>query len=292
MKLYHYTATSLGESILSSDISKGHLMHSDGRMSQGVVWLTTDPRPGGHGLTLGNERLTQSQVRHLQRVQGGPLRNHLTLDKTQLRITVELDPAQRRNLVAFTDYAKEYESKEYAKWYGVSCLVDMKSTPDKEIKRLMRVAQTKERTWWLSFGPVSPAEYVGVEFNVKGRFEPYDFERHGREAMREVGFVFPCAETLAEVADIVKPAHALERAKAFVICEDATKPAKVAVRGGGTIRAFELASGELVAGADDAQMRELRDWSRRHRDELEACWSEAVEIYYCTYPDRRPATVH
>ena len=202
MKLYHYTSISLGEAILSSALSEGHLMHSNGDMSHHVVWLTTDPHPGGHGLTLGNEKLTESQQEHMKRVQRGSVSNNLTQDKTQVRFTVELEPAQLPTLMSFMSYCDTYENRLFAKWYGVSCLVDARTVSEKELKRLMRTAATKERTWWLSFGPVPASAFVKVEFKVKGKYETYDFERHGREAMRHLGFTYPAAAAQAEIQSI------------------------------------------------------------------------------------------
>lgn len=249
MKLYHFTSVTLGESILSSAITNGHLMHTDNSMSHGVVWLTTDPRPGGHGLLRGNEKLDASQRLHNERATGMQTRNDVTHDKSQLRITVELDPEADPRLMSFMSYCKTYESKEWAKFYGLSCLVDIRRTPAKELQRLMRTASTKETTWWLSFNPVPTEAFVSVDFNVKGKFEPYDFERHGRAAMRRDGFAFPSPAALAEVAEIVQPLHRFEQPKALVFCEDPDKPPKVAVRG----------------RLDDARLRDWHTGSRRRR---------------------------
>lgn len=287
MKLYHYTSVTLGEAILSDAIRHGHLMHSDGTMSQGVVWLTTDPRPHGHGLTLGTEKMDANAIAHQERVAGGPIRNSHTLDKTELRITVELAPNATPWLMPFMEYCKVNEPKGWAKSFGVSCLTNMRTASDKELKRLLRHATTKETTWWLSFNPVATEAFVSVDFNVKGKFEPYDFERHGRTSMHRYGFTFPSPAALAEVAEIIAPSHRFEQPKAFVFCEDPNKPPKVAVRGGSTVRAFEIGTRTLVVGADDDKSVALRAWIARHKDELQACWAEAVELFYNFYPDRR-----
>jgi hypothetical protein len=288
MKAFHYTAISLGEAILSSAISQGHLMHSDGAMTHNVVWLTTDPGPYGHGLTLGNERLSAAQIAHEERVVGGPLRNARTLDKTQLRIGVELDASSNPGLISFMDYCKANESKAFAKWYGLSCLVDMGSVSDKELKRLARAATTKETTWWLSFSPVSPEAFISVDFSVEGRFEPYDFEQHGRGALRRLGFAFPSMPTLVEVAELIPAAHRFETPKAFVFCEDPNKSPKVVFRGGAAMRAFEITSRNPFFGEPCDTTADLQAWILRHEEELMACWQEAVELYYEAYPDRRP----
>ena len=104
MKLYHYTATSMGEAILSSGITDGHLMHSDNSLTHNVVWLTTDPRPDGHGLTLGNEKLDSSAIAYQERLAGGPIRNTRTLNKTELRFGVELDPEVSPWLLSFMGF--------------------------------------------------------------------------------------------------------------------------------------------------------------------------------------------
>ena len=92
MKLFHYTSVALAESILSSSISPGHLMHSDGGMLKSVVWLTAEPRSWGHGLATGDETPSPLEIAHSERVRGEPLRNNRTADKTCIRIAVELDP--------------------------------------------------------------------------------------------------------------------------------------------------------------------------------------------------------
>lgn len=289
MKLYHYTASSLGEAILSDAISQGHLMHSDGTMSQGVAWLTTDPSADGHGLTLGTEKMDSSAIAHQERVAGARVRNNRTLDKTQLRLTVELDPDATPWLMSFLDYCKANEPKAWAKTFGPSCLTDLRTTSEKELKRLLRYATTKEATWWLSFRAVPTERIVAVDFNLGGQFVPYDFELHGREALRSLGFVFPGKAALDEVAELLPSAHAFERPKAFVICEDSTKPAKVAIRGGGTVRGFEVVGAQPVVGELDATGSALQTWVKRREAELMACWTEAAELYYDTYPERRPA---
>lgn len=287
MKLYHYTSTSLGEAILSDSISQGHLMHSDGTFSQGVVWLTTDPLPYAHGLTLGTEKMDASQIAHQERLAGAPLRNTRTQNKTELRFTVDLDPDATPWLMSFMEYCSVNESKTWAKSFGLSCLTNLKTASDKELKRLLRHATTKETTWWLSFRPVSTEKIVAVDFNAGSQFVPYDFELHGRSALRRYGFVFPGEACLQQVADLVPAAHPFERPKAFVFCEDPSKPAKVAIRGGGVVRAFEILGAKPFVGEIDAIGATLQQWVMRHKDELMNCWQEAAELYYEVYPDRR-----
>jgi hypothetical protein len=292
MKLYHYTSITLGEAILSSAIKDGHLMHSDGGMSRGVVWLTTDPRPAGHGLLLGGEQITASQVAFSERATGRPAPNCLaTHNKTQLRISVELDSESDPRLMSFMSYCKTHETKQWSKMMGLSCLIDVKRTPTKDLRRLMRTTSTKETTWWLSFSPVRPDCFVSVDVNVKCKFEPYDFERHGREQMRRDGFAFPSALAQAELGEIVEPSHQFEQTKAFVFCENPDKPPKVVVRGGSMVRAFEIGTRALVVGDVDQKTVPLQAWIARHEEELRACWCEAVKLFDEFHPNHRSEVV-
>ncbi|RYG93474.1 MAG: hypothetical protein EON58_18240 [Alphaproteobacteria bacterium] len=218
IKLFHYTATSMGEAILSSSISRGHLKHADGSIRQDLVWFTTDPEPDRHGLTLGTEKLSAQAIAWQERLAQAPLRNARTLNKTEMRLTVDFEESNPW-LMSFVEYAnRRNEPKQYLRAMGLSCIAD-ETTPRKEYERLRRTAITKENTWWLYFGAVQAGRISAVDFNVAGRFEAYDFETHGRSAMRRYGFVFPSATALQEVADLIPSIHPLERPKAFVFCE-------------------------------------------------------------------------
>lgn len=56
MKLYHYIATSMGETMLSEGLNKGHLLHGDDTIRQDLVSFTTASSFEHHGLTLGTDR--------------------------------------------------------------------------------------------------------------------------------------------------------------------------------------------------------------------------------------------
>lgn len=289
MILYHYTSVSLAEAILSSAISKGHLVQSDGGILQPVVWLTTEPRAWGHGLTTGSERLTSSEVAFSERVQGGPMRNYKTVDKTRMRLAVEIVPANSPRLMSFMDYARTYESKAFAKRLGISAQYKLDKLSPKDYHRLSRTAKTMESTWWLSFEPVPASALVTVDIFVAGRFSPYRFEAHGRDAMRELGFATPSAGALSELAQILMPSHPFEEAKAILICSDPSETPKVTIRGGGKTRAFEIVGAVPLGGSDDdSQIATLWTWIDSHRLELLHCWNEAIELYFVAYPKRRP----
>lgn len=285
MKLYHYTAASMGEAILTEGLTKGHLLHGDDSIRQDLVWFTTDPSHEHHGLTLGTEALTPRHVAYQQRLSPTPLRNARTLNKTQLRITVEIDDDSPW-LMSFVDYAKRRgESPRYIKAMGASCVLDS-NLPAKKYQQLLKSTPTKEATWWLYFGAVRPDAVKAVDFNVNGVFEPYSFEAHGRAALERYGFSAPSAAAQAQIPLIVQPAHPLEHPKALVFCEDPDKAPKVVIRGGGGVRAFEILSKAIFVGPADRQAAELQAWVATHQAELMSCWERAVELFYEAYPDR------
>ncbi len=274
----------MGEAILSSSISRGHLKHADGSLRQDVVWFTTDPEPDRHGLTLGTETLTARAIAWQERLARAPLRNARTLNKTQMRLTVELDESNPW-LMSFVDYAsRRKEPKQYVRAMGLSCIVN-ETTPRKEAERLKRTAITKEATWWLYFGAVPARCITAVDFNVGGRFEPYDFEAHGRAAMRQYGFVFPSPAALHEVEKLIPSSHPLERSKALVFCEESSAVPKVIFRGGGETRVFEILSLKPFVGELDERGVQLQHWIARHRTQLLDCWNDAIQLYFDAYPE-------
>ena len=287
MKLYHYTAVTLGETILSSDLSQGHLKHPDNFIQQQVVWLTTDKSPAHHGLLTGNEVLTTSQIAYQERVQGGPARNQRTLDKTQLRIGVELDPDTEPGLMSFNQWCTMQGEPSYAKRIGLSARVDLRKYTDAQRKKMMKIEPTKEQTWWLSFTPVQTNKFVSVDFNDNGVFVPYDFESHGRAALRRDGLAVPSRSTLDELAQLVPSTHQFETAKALMICAEPTMRQVVVIRGGGQMDAYDVSNGQHVMGNPDRAPYDVQDWIARHRAELMTCWEQAIELYYEAYPARR-----
>lgn len=288
MKLYHYTAVTLGETILSSDLSQGHLKHPDNTIQHQVVWLTTDEAPEHHGLLKGNETLTPAQIAYQERVQGGPARNLRTLNKTQLRIGVELDPDAEPGLMSFADWCSRQADPTYAKRIGLSARVDLRRYTEVQRKKMMKTETTKENTWWLSFTPVKPERFVNVDFNDKGTFVPYDFESHGRAALRRDGIAVVPRPLLDELAQLVPSTHRFETTKALMICGEPSMRPMVVVRGGGQMDAYDISNGQHVVASPGRAPYDVQDWLLRHRAELMTCWEQAIELFYEAYPERQP----
>lgn len=287
MKLYHFTSVAMGEAILASSISEGHLARGDGTMRHRVAWLTTDPYPGGHGLLTGKEVMDESNRAFMKKVQG-ELRNNFLQDKTKLRITVDVQPGP--TLVSFVDYCKQHEPKGFAKTMGLSTLFKLDKLTDKEFMRLYRTTKTKEGTWWLSFEPVARSNFTAVHYNAGGnKFVPYDFELHGRAEMVDVGLVAPSAAALAELRLIAPALVAHPHVQAVVFCEDEHANPTVEVRLAAGRARFDVTTRAWLDGdafpSDLVGM--LGQWIGRHEQDLHQQWLLAVDRFHHFYPDRR-----
>lgn len=263
-------------------------MTSAGGVHHKTVWLTTDPSAKGHGLLTGREVLTASQIAHMERIQGGSLSNRSTHNKSQIRIGIELDPSKTVGLHSFTKYCSKNESKDYAKIYGLSALYDLKKLSDAQLKRLVKKSLTKENTWWLSFAPISPDHFVSADFNVgNDKFIPYDFEKHGRNALEQYGFAVPRKETLDSLQGLFAvKRHRLEHPKALLICQNLSSTPSVVIRGNGKMQAFDLCNGQPIDGSNVlADVDGIDAWIATNSEELQGCWQMAIDRYKVFYPD-------
>lgn len=287
MRLYHYTSLPLIESILLADLSKGHMNTLEGIISP-VVWLTTDSRAEGHGMPNGSETLTDRHLDHLEKLQGERPKNRRTHDKMKVRLTFDIPEDEMLQLQRFTEYCDRIpDGKWFAKWTGLSCYIDVALADDKSIKRMMRTQVTKEKTWWISFMPVSARFITAIELRGRdGLYHTYDFEKFVRPAMAEQGFFYPPPEALRELLTIVKHVHPLGDLKPLVICAGPQATPTVAIRGGGTDLWYEIESGRSLTDTV-AYEPHLSAWIARFRTELMRAWDHARESYFAYYPEQR-----
>lgn len=223
---------------------------------------------------------------YLTRVDGAAPKNGIFVNKTRVRITVELSPDDGA-LMPFVDYyAGRGEKPDEAKMMGLSCYVKNPwGMPFAKRRQLMRTTATKEETWWLSFAPVSAGEITRVEYATPAGFVDYDFELHGRRVFHDAGFVVPSAATVASLRPLVPCSLPFEIAKAFAFCLDPTHEPSVLIRGGGTDYAFDTVTGAPLFGMCPPNGEALSAWVRQHSTELLDCWAEAVDVYYAYYPN-------
>jgi hypothetical protein len=287
MRLYHYTSAALADSILLSDLSEGHMSTMGGTIRP-VVWLTSDPKAEGHGLTNGTETLTERNMAHIKKVIGERPKNRRTSDKMKVRLTYDVPADEMHYLQRFTEYFDRIpKGKLIAKLTGLSCYIDTATADPKRLKAMMKSQPTKEKTWWISFLPVSARLITAVEFRgTDGAYHPYDFEKLVRPALGQLGFFFPSPEALRELLTIVKPLHPLGYTKASVFCIRPDATPTVSISDGGTNLVYEIETGKSLTDTA-AYEPQLSAWIATHRAELMDAWAQAKQSYYSYYPEHR-----
>lgn len=259
-------------------------MTPDNRILKGVVWLTTSDKSYGHGLTTGDEDLNTAQMKHIERVEGQMPGCKKTADKTQIRLTLDLDINKTDGLIRFTKYCKTYfpDLKNYAKLYGLSATTDIKNLSNKELTSLLRNSHTMESTWWLCGSAISATKISAIDFWSGKKYVTYGFETHGREAMIKDGFAFPSQSTLNALATIVKPVNSsFEQANARVICSGPNAVPMVYVRDGMRDDGYEIDNDKLSFGRPGDKVKE---WVKTNKQELLQCWEQAVASFNFFYP--------
>jgi hypothetical protein len=281
MKFIHYTSIAMAESILSSSISQGHLLRADQSMLHDVVWLTTSEKSYGHGLTNGKEKLSQSNLEFLQRVEQKELKSSITTaDKTQVRFTLELKPNEEASLEKFTSYCKNNEPAHYAKLLGLSAVTNIKNLELEQLRKLMRSMNTKEATWWLSWRPIPVSKIVAVDFWTGNKYECYNFEMHGRHALEKEGIFAPSKEALQSLSNVIDSTHPLEATKALVICPNLQSREVVVVRGAMSQTYYSIEDGSQIGNFQTPENEGLRSWILENKQELLSCWKRAVSSYH------------
>ncbi|QCI14098.1 hypothetical protein E6B08_23345 [Pseudomonas putida] len=302
MKLYHYTAATLAKGILSEGLTIGHLEDPQGKIIHGVVWFTSLPFPEGTGVPTGKHTLTESQAHKAKRVQG-VLRNKFTFDKTRVRLTYDSQDlpsyqvvdGQIRGLISFEKWCKLVNApKRWAKHIGLSAFHDLNSLSDEELFRLhKKKGNSKESTWYLYFGKVSPDVVQAVDYKVGREYVTYDFDAHGRVEMALAGVecVGPIAHN--DLAGIIKPLHRHETVHASIMCDEPLEKSIVCVRGGGNTCFIEFEEKSFISLRTDDPAYPVSDiyqWIDRNIDELRRCKERALETYYKFYPEKKCAS--
>ena len=281
---FHFATAPMAEAILRDGLSYGHLRRSSGEIIQPIVWLTTDASPCDHGLLTGKEILTESQIDYLQRVTD-PVRNTVTANKREMRLKVKVPKSDRR-LVSFWDYCRKHESEDYAKAFRISALDD-KDQAKATAGRTLQFGRTKERTWWLYQGVISPLNIMAADFDDSGTFISYQFEPHGRAAFEHAGFAPASPAAQAELEQLYEPRYPLDIVRAVCFCHQLDHPPYVLVRGRGIDVALRLSDSACIHGKIPANNAGLMAWLTRHRADLEQRWQQAVNLYRQFYPDRK-----
>lgn len=145
MILYHYTATSRLDAILSEGLNLGEapISATEWRVA---VNLTTDPRPDGHGLDAAGKIINEKEsawyrANYNWDVPAGTVFEN----KKSVRIKVKV-PSSDRLLKPWLRWARKHAEPAF-------------------LAGLMRTSggTQKALTWWLYFGTIPPSAFVSVE---------------------------------------------------------------------------------------------------------------------------------
>ncbi|QTG17282.1 DUF4160 domain-containing protein (plasmid) [Agrobacterium tumefaciens] len=275
MILFHHTAVSFAEGIFTSQLNRGHVTRRVGEPLRDVVWLTTDGKHDGHGLT-GGEQLDQVHRTYVEKVEQTKLREGKvwTADKTRVRIKVKVSSRDRK-LFHYSAWSKKHDGPLFAKMMGLSCVKTITDLSTSELHRLMASAATKEDTWFLSFRPIHPGEFEEVLYRTDEGYVPYEFEQHGRHELEKVGIYSSDQSSLDELSEFLRPRHRYDRAGAVVTCADLSMPANVVVRGGGVNVAVDLASRHVLGGNPGDYEKDILAWVESHLRDLNDAWDKS-----------------
>lgn len=237
---------------------------------------------------------TEAQMAELKRI-GRPVKNSSTHNKYLIRLQLEADALSKwklngsepTGLIPYVKFSKLLgESNLFRKYMGLSGLVDLATLSDDELRRHMARTKTRENTWWLYFGNIPVDLIEEVTFKTSKGYVPYEFEAHGREEFNKVGLHMVSKSALDELQKICAPRNRFDIPQAAVYCATAKSQPTVAFQAGGAAWDIDLVTftSNLRAGELPANIDAVVDWTKAHKEELNALWPAAVETYNRYYP--------
>ena len=278
MKLYHHTALSTANSILTNSLEKGHMTTPYGDPVKDVVWLTSDPSWEGHGLLTGKEFLNQEKIDYLKKIEKHSKNIKTTLNKTNIRLTYDLPDSWNKNIQKYVEYCKDRNYGDFAKLMGLSCYFELENLSPVHIKNLMQTTKTKEDTWWISFIPI-PSDFVSaVDFNQNNNFIPYCFEKHGRTELSKYGFFSPSPDALQELRNIFSPRFAFDNIDALVIAPNDLLLPFVTIRGEGNAYIVKIEDSDILHGPIK-HSNKIQEWVFKNKTQLLECWGLAKKSH-------------
>lgn len=142
MLLYHFTAEEHLDQIMSAGLSKGDVPISE-RDGVNAVWLTSDKKTDGHGLSESRE-MTSDERSALSDLTGRVVPPGTRFaDKRAIRITVKILQSDRK-----LKYWPKYAAKKLEPaWRAI----------------LNKTGGGKEKTWYLYFGVIPPDQFESVD---------------------------------------------------------------------------------------------------------------------------------
>ncbi|WP_025854641.1 hypothetical protein [Pseudomonas sp. CHM02] len=295
MKLYHFTAVPLAESILSDALRFGHVPIPEEEPLTGYTWLTTSAYPEGTGVPQETVELTEQQLAYVEFVERRKPKNTLSQDKSRVRIMIDSDDlkdydrAKKVGLVSFLELYRWLGIPAlFGKYVGLSANMNVGELTAQALQhQLSLTGNSEEHCWYLHRGAI-PAQLIQeVCYLTQDGYVPYDFETHGRVDMQAAGFGCAREQINARLATVLPASNRFEAPKAFVICENPNAPIYLTVRGAGTTHSFDMETGEPVTAVDtNYPLASVQQFVIAHRDEWQVCRNAAIAGYYRFYPEQ------
>jgi hypothetical protein len=148
MILYHFTCAEFLKRIMREGLCRGDVRTKQiGPLFEtNAVWLTTDPQPKGHGLSLPGTLTEEDRLRHFKVFGTMPPEGSRYPDKRAVRITVDI-PKENPRLRRWTSWARKHcEPGVY--------------------DNLVRADGSSHKTWWLYFGTIAPNQFCDVDMDT------------------------------------------------------------------------------------------------------------------------------
>lgn len=205
MFLYHFTSLALYHSILESSINDGHVRLQDGGILKPVVWMTTSPLSNCTGVRSGGV-YSEGEYNYAEMIQGGGLKNNIVVDKTKVRIKIDMD---KLKLIGGTYKYEEFmrglnQSKNYTKSLSLSATHNLNNLTDKQLIRLSKTIDNG-KSWYLSIKDVPVDTFLSIDFQVSdNQFIPYNYECNGRDGMEALGFMSPSKEKTSYLNNLIE----------------------------------------------------------------------------------------
>ncbi|WP_369989393.1 hypothetical protein [Pseudomonas xanthosomatis] len=245
-------------------------------------------------------KISSSEAEYAKRVQG-ELRNDFTADKSKIRLCVdsknlssfEIVEGHPSGLISYPNFCDLMKiPREWVKIVGLSALYDLNALSDDELQRLISDTNSStENTWYLHFGPVKPELISAVDFKIGKDYVSYDFDRHGRQAMSDLGFECISGDAHQRLLEFLKPGHHHDFVHSAIVCADPLGFKMATIRGLCNSCYVDIEKAEIVGlHRDDPNYprRDVQEWIMQNIDELNRCWVAAVERFYKFFPEKRP----
>ena len=288
MNFYHYTSVTLAESILASGLNNGHVWRANGAIESPIVWLTSDQSHEGHGLLTGAEKYGEKERDYAERVTGIRPKNDFVPDKTRIRIKIRLSSSDR-HLSSYVKYCMNNgDGRYWSKLMGLSAWYNLKEIDPTKLPSLIELTYTKEQSWYLYFGTISPCKIIEIEYRTENGMISYDFDSHGRAQMIFEGQIPLSITATQHLQGFFKPRFGLDRISAIVQYFFHEKTPILLIRGCGIQFLVDIVQKKVFSETVPNNVSDILDWTEIYKEELLQCYDLATERFFFFNPNLAP----